>query len=62
MQVGDLIEFYDISPGKIDDIGVVTAIQDRDVTLYWAKTGIAYATIDGLLRENKHFEVINASR
>jgi len=61
MRVGDLIKFYDISPDKIDDIGMVTKIKGRDVIIYWAKTGIGRSTIDRVLCEKKHFEVIDAS-
>ena len=58
MQVGDLVKFHDMSPNKEHDIGIVVDIQGRDVTLCWAKTGPAYSTIDRLLCEKEHFEVI----
>ena len=58
MKVGDLIKFNDVGPNKEHDIGVIINIKGRDVTLCWAKTGKAYSTIDRLLREKKHFEVL----
>jgi hypothetical protein len=58
VQVGDLIKFHDISPNGGDDIGIVIDIKGRDVTLCWAKTGIAHSTIDRLLYEKRHFEII----
>ena len=59
MQVGDLIKFKNTGVyDEEDDIGIVIDIQGRDVTLCWAKTGKAYSTIDRLLCEKEHFEVI----
>ena len=58
MKVGDLIKFYDTSPNKEHDIGIIIDIQGRNVALCWARTGKAYSTIDRLLCEKKHFEVV----
>ena len=61
MQVGDLIKFNDVGPGNEHDIGIIIDIKDRDVTLCWAKTGKAYSTIDRLLNEKIHFEIIKTT-
>ena len=60
MQVGDLVKFHDISPNKDDDIGIIIDIKGRDVLLWWArKIEFGRSTIDRLLCESQHFEVIN---
>jgi len=58
VKVGDLIKFNDISPNKEDDIGIIIDIKGRDVTLCWAKSGKACSTIDRLLYEKQHFELL----
>ena len=58
MKVGDLVKFTDITTPEDNDIGIIFNIKGRDITLYWAKTGEAYAKIDRLLCTPKYFEII----
>ena len=59
MQVGDLIRFSNEEKPEENDIGTVTNIAGRKVTIFWAKdASLGYSTIDRLLLDKDYFEVI----